>query len=502
MLQESWSFIEMAKQNLDALIQTILNRQQSIAEFRKVLNLSSHEFIVDTKDLWNEIYIQLSGIKVKEKNKVLFMISQDRDLIKKLQDLVDTYALEMFEKASSTKEVRGVSIEIGRGRTPANFSIIGIAPANNSVDIFRLIKDTFRAKPLNRLQKNTQKAILSSNLYKKLIEGKTEEEAGHITRTIEKRTVGREYTTSTGVTKRSSGMLEGGHSTGSSVAEKWLNKQVNDLGLNSSKALPARVYRDLIKMGVLSAAVTRDTEDTKKIVFYYDQGTHANKAQSTIENKLADSLAKVISNYVNSLGADYWANFPTSPSKIRRTKSSIVKRALKSKNAKAINKSDLLVDNTPSKAKARSKPLQAVNTIKTSKDSIQGKLSTNRELDMSKYSRDTSRPEPETYNWNQLLPLINSKLTPRVIANMKFPALVNRTGTFANSAEILSVESTKDGYPSFVFDYERDPYNVFDRTLGRSPWNTPQRDPSALVDKSVREIVREMAIGRFYTRRA
>lgn len=85
---------------------------------------------------------------------------------------------------------------------------------------------------------------------------------------------------------------------------------------------------------------------------------------------------------------------------------------------------------------------------------------------------------------------------------MKAPALVNRTGTFAQSVKITNIEQTREGYPSFVFDYERDPYDVFDRIKGRAPWNTPQRDPRALVDKSVREVVREMAINRFYTRRA
>jgi hypothetical protein len=85
---------------------------------------------------------------------------------------------------------------------------------------------------------------------------------------------------------------------------------------------------------------------------------------------------------------------------------------------------------------------------------------------------------------------------------MRLPSLVNRTGRFAQSAEVVRIEETREGFPSFVFNYERDPYDVFDRTLGRAPWNTPERDPRALVDKSVREIVREMAINRFYTRRA
>lgn len=105
-------------------------------------------------------------------------------------------------------------------------------------------------------------------------------------------------------------------------------------------------------------------------------------------------------------------------------------------------------------------------------------------------------------NWNSLLPLINTRLTPKVIANMRYPSLVNRTGTFAESAEVTRIETTQKGFPSFVFNYERDPYEVFDRALGRSPWNTPERDPKTLVDKSLREVLREMAISRFYTRRA
>lgn len=115
---------------------------------------------------------------------------------------------------------------------------------------------------------------------------------------------------------------------------------------------------------------------------------------------------------------------------------------------------------------------------------------------------DIDIPAQSGMNWLSLLPIINAKLAPRVMSNMRSPALVNRTGTFANSAKVVNIEQTREGFPSFVFDYERNPYDVFDRTKGRSPWNTPERDPRALVDKSLREIVREMAIGRFYTRRA
>jgi hypothetical protein len=116
---------------------------------------------------------------------------------------------------------------------------------------------------------------------------------------------------------------------------------------------------------------------------------------------------------------------------------------------------------------------------------------------------DIDIPTQKSTNWSSLLPIINAKLAPRVMGNMRSPALVNRTGTLANSARLVSIEQTNRGFPSFVFDYQRNPYDVFDRTKGRSPWNTPERDPRALVDRSLREIISEMAIGRFYyTRRA
>lgn len=105
-------------------------------------------------------------------------------------------------------------------------------------------------------------------------------------------------------------------------------------------------------------------------------------------------------------------------------------------------------------------------------------------------------------DWSSLIQIINAKLPEKVAANMGAPGLVYRTGTFANSTKVVGIQNTKEGYPSIIFDYQRDPYDVFDRTKGQAPWNTPARDPRALVDRSVRAIVREMAIGRFFTRRA
>ncbi|RZK44447.1 MAG: hypothetical protein EOO61_03755 [Hymenobacter sp.] len=100
-----------------------------------------------------------------------------------------------------------------------------------------------------------------------------------------------------------------------------------------------------------------------------------------------------------------------------------------------------------------------------------------------------------------LITLLNAKLPEAIRANMGPQSLVNRTGTLSNSARVVNVQPTKQGYPSLGYTYARSPYDVFDSVLGRAPWNIPSRDPKALIEKSIRDIAREMAIGRFYLRR-
>ena len=79
--------------------------------------------------------------------------------------------------------------------------------------------------------------------------------------------------------------------------------------------------------------------------------------------------------------------------------------------------------------------------------------------------------------------------------------MVNRTGTFANSVRINSVTPTGSGVPSIEYSYQRDPYEVFDLERCKRPWATASRDPTTIIDKSIREIAAEMAIAKLTTRR-
>jgi hypothetical protein len=278
-------------------------------------------------------------------------------------------------------------------------------------------------------------------------------------------------------------LLEIGHHQGHSISEVRIQKALSSL--RSFGPIREEPIADSVLNLVLTSTEPSSGSTLKTYAMYVeDEAIKSNTGvRSAGENKLLVTARKVLDDFLskNDWGNQAGSNSPVdiviteilkaSKKAGAKTRTKLVKRG----SAKTTVKTSAVMKNKTKKPIAVKDP--GVGVIDVPDGSIQR-------------------------NWNSLLPLINSKLTPRVIANMRSPSLVNRTGRFAQSAEVVRIEETREGSPSFVFNYERDPYDVFDRTLGRAPWNTPERDPRALVDKSVREIVREMAIGRFYTRRA
>jgi len=100
----------------------------------------------------------------------------------------------------------------------------------------------------------------------------------------------------------------------------------------------------------------------------------------------------------------------------------------------------------------------------------------------------------------KLLGTLNRDLPDTVRKNMKEPGLVNRTGRFADSVKVTDITQTPQGFPSIGYTYQRDPYEVFEEGSG-SKWANGYRDPRTLIDRSIREIATQFALGRFYTRR-
>jgi len=165
----------------------------------------------------------------------------------------------------------------------------------------------------------------------------------------------------------------------------------------------------------------------------------------------------------------------------------IVKVALKNKNVKSTIKKS--TSESAGKKKAPS------NTLNSGTAVIAAKRKAAKKSFSRKPAKDTQR------SMFSIIAMINRKLPTTVEKNMKYPTLENRSGRFANSVRVLDVIETRKGFPSFGYTYDKEPYQVFEMGRGAPPWATPDRDPRSLIDKSIREVAAEMALGRFYTRR-
>ena len=95
---------------------------------------------------------------------------------------------------------------------------------------------------------------------------------------------------------------------------------------------------------------------------------------------------------------------------------------------------------------------------------------------------------------------VGKSLAIPLAKNMKSPALNYQTGRFAESVQVTDISTTAKGFPSVGYTYQRDPYEVFEAGSG-SRFADSNRDPRKIIDASIREIARNMAIGRFFTRR-
>jgi len=109
-----------------------------------------------------------------------------------------------------------------------------------------------------------------------------------------------------------------------------------------------------------------------------------------------------------------------------------------------------------------------------------------------------SRASKSRTNVRMLLGPLQQKINSQVLKNMEAPALENRTGRFAASVRITDIAVTSQGFPSVGYTYQKSPYQTFEKGYAQG---SAERDPRTLIDRSIREIAAELAVGRFYTRR-
>ena len=183
-------------------------------------------------------------------------------------------------------------------------------------------------------------------------------------------------------------------------------------------------------------------------------------------------------------------NLDGSDSLVRAHRKKLVKAIadpyLKAKGVKRVK-----TENT--KIKESSKKIIS-HDVKTQKAKRKGSFGAKVTLATKKQAKQT------TPNLASILGYLNMKLPDVVAGNMGDPRLNYRTGRFAQGVRATDISRTPQGFPSIGYTYEKSKYGQFESTSG-TRFADIDRDPRPLIDRSIREIVMQLGIGRIYTRR-
>ena len=95
-----------------------------------------------------------------------------------------------------------------------------------------------------------------------------------------------------------------------------------------------------------------------------------------------------------------------------------------------------------------------------------------------------TKGKTEKVNLANIIMLINKSLADTIKKNMGRPALINRTGRFADSAQVVSAKSAKQTV-AMNYTYQLRPYETFENT-GSREWPAGY-NPKPLIAKSIRE---------------
>jgi hypothetical protein len=425
--------------------------------------------------------------------------------IKKIEEISKNILVELrdvfAEKATSSKDGRsGVSLSITEYKDGGNLEAFVVNAVLKKSKAGKLR----RGNPYNTIQStyislmNKGWAEIVKVVYKKL----DKETIAKLEQTNVRVAKGK-YQKATEYFENTEGNFDFGHSEGSSVAEKRKTTTINTIE-SRLKTRNRRAYKGIDVAAVLKnlkiklTANYQSLDDISKIFLTVESGS-INRSRGSIDEKniiqgfkddideYLRELTKASPKNAKELGLDP-KNIRGSDSRVEIEKKKIVK-AFNSKldlPTKGIN-SKLNLSSHSISQNIKINPTITKETLKP----LQAKIT----------SKNTPKRREKRGSANSLVSLkdlLNASINKQVAGNMKSPALVYRTGRFANSVQVTDVTETPQGYPSIGYTYMKYPYQTFE--VGYAQGN-PDRDPRKLIDRSIREVASELLIGRFYTRR-
>ena len=168
-----------------------------------------------------------------------------------------------------------------------------------------------------------------------------------------------------------------------------------------------------------------------------------------------------------------------------------IKKSKTTKVTKPKRKSDIKNKKTKGKKKitiTKSKGIKKIKAPKISKEALVVGAKTGRSKTIPKMTQMSAR------NPLALANMLNKALPKAVAEKMVSPALVYRTGRFANSAEITNVTVGPRGGTFIDYTYQLDPYQTFEPGFQQGSTN---RDPRRLIGGTIRGLAQTIMNKRF-----
>lgn len=450
------------------LLQVLLQVERNLLQgkggrFREeVADVAPHIFTINAKQITEDIrqqFLQSYGGARGSSTKLPKTIE---DTIKREVPLFTKRLYNAFDP-ERTRRIYGFSDRIGNSD---NFTVrVYLKQTGGSTkrSVFRVLRDTKR-RAQGPLIKALNKAL---------------------------RSIGRDQE----IDKQS--FLDLGHEKGvaierAEVALHEIGEALQDINLRKEPKEFVRVVNNLKSLGIRLGLSSKWPKDNKEFtISIFLEGASVNRRKgATTEKELIDKLGLELKEAVEKL--EGWATQKSSDDYITYVKKTIIQEFNKAPVGKKSFDSKLL-------KKANKKSSRATRRVKKPKvtpvavvDSI---------VDLSKVERVKGNKASGADSLLRLHGLLSASINDEVAKNMNPPSLVNRTGRFAGSVKITDVSTTRQGFPSIGYTYDKNPYQVFEMSRGRAPWATPERDPRHIIETSIRNIARELLLGRFFTRR-
>ena len=276
---------------------------------------------------------------------------------------------------------------------------------------------------------------------------------------------------------------------GANIAHQ-INDAIHD-SLTKQGAMPGGNFS---KMNKKDREALEEIKTQLEVIKDLEKGTVHVSLGSALENvtqagKVEKGIRKALKNALEKLDIP---NLKGSDSLAGATRKKVVKKIMdpfKKIKGALVTTEDLKIDDNkkPSKLDKKRKTTVKTNNVAS--------------IRKRRVRQSTVKGGSNQQSMFSVMAMINQKLPQTVKKNMKAPRLENRTGRFADSVKITDATRTSQGFPSFGYTYDKDPYQVYETGAGKAPWADGHRDPRALIDASIRELAANLALGRFYTRR-